>query len=1174
MSDANTGPEGGFGDALERTDPDVRATLLTRACGGDDDLRRKVEALLAAHQPAGGAGPVGGGRPAPATPPELDTEATRSGGPPEAAVDPDSTRVSDGPARRRPGPPRDEGVGSVIAGRYTLTRVIGKGGMGAVYLAQQTEPVRRAVALKLIRGGTDSKEVLARFEAERQALALMDHPNIARVYDGGVTGADGSGQPFFVMELVDGVSLTEYCDANRLPVAARLELFVRVCQAVQHAHQKGVIHRDLKPGNVLVTEVDGRPTPKVIDFGVAKATDLKLTDLSFTDVGAVVGTPAYMSPEQADPTAADIDTRTDVYALGVMLYELLVGSLPIDANHFKRGAVLEMLRMVREVEPPRPSTKLTTAATRRAIAANRNSEPARLANLLKGELDWVVLKALEKDRTRRYDTATALARDVQRYLADEVVEARPPSRWYEARKFVRRNRGPVLAAGLVLVALVAGVVGTSWGLVRARAAERLAGDRLVQVERARVETAEALTASEQARTRAEDAHTQVQRARAETEAALGESERARVKAEDARKQAAAVADYLVDAFRKPDPAADGRQLKVVDLLEKAADKAATDKAIAPPTRARLQDALGQTFFGLGLLERAAELQERAAAGFRSENGPDAPDTLAAAHRLSVTLGHAGRNAEAIRLGEDVLARRTAVLGPDAPDTLVTMIQLGGRYWTANRLDDAIRITERGVAGQRKVLGPESDDLPNSIANLGMLYQAAGRTAEAVRLHEEAVARRTAKDGPNHPETLLAMNFLGRAYEESGRTADALAIQKDTVARMEEAFGPDHPRTLAAMSKLVGAYYRSGRAADALSVGERALRLARGAKAPDAEAVLAAMEDVALTYSTLGRSADAVALLRDTVAAATTRYGPNHDLTLRALHNLGVTLRQADKPADAVPVFERALAAQRATRPESDSGMQRTISQLASAYQAVERAADAVRLLEQLLAVQKARLDPDHRDLLVTMANLGLSYGSVGRTGDAVRMHEAVVAAFRKKFGPKHPDTQTVTQYLADAYRDDDRLAAAETTYRTLLAAARPTLPADSPDLARCLFGLGTVLALERKFGEAEAALRECLKIRRQVAPDDWRTFATESLLGGSLLGQKKYADAEPLLRAGYAGLKAREPSIPPPSRARIRDALDRLIELSAATSKPDEAARWRAERAKYPDAAPPPREKK
>ena len=331
------------------------------------------------------------------------------------------------------------------------------------------------MALKLIKIGMDSRAVLARFDAERQALALMDHPNIARVYDGGTTAA---GQPFFVMELVSGVPITEYCDRQRLSVRARLELFVSVCQAVQHAHQKGIIHRDLKPSNVLVTEVDGRPTPKVIDFGVAKATEFKLTDQSLADTGAIVGTPAYMSPEQADPSSMDIDTRTDVYALGVILYELLAGSPPIDAKQFKRGAILEMLRMVREVDPPRPSTKVSTAEALPSIAASRDIEPEQLKRALRGDLDWIVMKALEKDRARRYETANGFAADVLRHLAYEPVLAAPPSRAYRLRKFVRKHRGAVVAASLVRAGAAGWHRGDDLGVDPSR-------KRRVEAERAR-----------------------------------------------------------------------------------------------------------------------------------------------------------------------------------------------------------------------------------------------------------------------------------------------------------------------------------------------------------------------------------------------------------------------------------------------------------------------------------------------------------------------------------------------------------------------------------------------------------------------------------------------------------------------------------------------------------------
>jgi WD40 repeat protein len=466
-----------FAEALERTDPADRAAYLDGACAANAALRRRVEALLAAHD---GAGRFLEGEPAGTS--EHPSLATRevprptvpeTRPPSELAIGehgPDglsTTSTDNSPADRPGGLVADQ----VIAGRYTLLEVLGEGGMGTVYRAEQTQPVKRQVALKLIKIGMDSRVVLARFDAERQALALMDHPNIARVYDGGTTA---TGQPFFVMELVQGVPITEFCDQHRLPVRARLELFVAVCQAVQHAHQKGIIHRDLKPSNVMVTEVDGRPTPKDIDFGVAKATEFSLTEQSLADTGAIVGTPTYMSPEQADPSSMDIDTRTDVYALGVILYELLAGSPPIDAKQFKRGAILEMLRMVREVDPPRPSTRVSTAEALPSIAASRDIDPAQLKRALRGDLDWVVMKALEKDRNRRYETANGFAADVMRHLAYEPVVAAPPSRAYRMRKFVRKNRGVVIAAGVVMLALLGGIAGTTWGMIRAdrsRAAE-------------------------------------------------------------------------------------------------------------------------------------------------------------------------------------------------------------------------------------------------------------------------------------------------------------------------------------------------------------------------------------------------------------------------------------------------------------------------------------------------------------------------------------------------------------------------------------------------------------------------------------------------------------------------------------------------------------------------------
>lgn len=373
----------------------------------------------------------------------------------------------------------DQGITEKAGGRigpYKLLQQLGEGGMGVVFMAEQTEPVERRVALKVVKPGMDTREVIARFEAERRALALMDHPSIAKVLDAGTTE---SGRPYFVMELVRGIPITEYCDQQHLTTRERLELFVPVCHAVQHAHQKGVIHRDLKPSNVLVAEYDEEPVAKIIDFGVAKAIDQRLTEMTmFTQVGQLVGTVDYMSPEQAKLNQLDVDTRTDIYSLGVLLYELLTGGTPFERKRLHAAALDEMLRIIREEEPPRPSTRLSSSSTLPSIAAQRHTEPRKLTTLVRGELDWIVMKALEKDRSRRYQTANAVAMDLQRYLTDEPVLACPPSATYRFRKFARRNKTALLAAVLVSVALVVGTVVSTWQAIRATRAERLAESAL------------------------------------------------------------------------------------------------------------------------------------------------------------------------------------------------------------------------------------------------------------------------------------------------------------------------------------------------------------------------------------------------------------------------------------------------------------------------------------------------------------------------------------------------------------------------------------------------------------------------------------------------------------------------------------------------------------------------
>jgi eukaryotic-like serine/threonine-protein kinase len=448
MAEQSLPQESIFLEALEIPLAAGRAAYLDQACGEDRQLRAEVEALLRAHHQSGDL---------------LDL--------PEKCV-----ATLDDPIRERPG---------AVIGRYKLLEQIGEGGFGVVFMAEQMQPVRRKVALKVIKPGMDTRQVIARFEAERQALALMDHPNIAKVLDAGTIGRPHApreelphaerevygGRPYFVMELVRGLSMTEYCDQHNLPVRERLELFVDVCQAVQHAHMKGIIHRDLKPSNVLVTLHDGKPVVKVIDFGIAKAMGQQLTDKTlFTNFAQMIGTPLYMSPEQAEMSGLDVDTRSDIYSLGVLLYELLTGTTPFDKERLKQAGFDEIRRIIREEEPPKPSTRMSTVGQAASTASEkRQSDPRKLSRLFRGELDWIVMKALEKDRNRRYETANGLARDVERYLHDEPVLACPPSALYRLRKFTRRNKARLAVGALLLVVLVLAGGGSGW-IVRDQAA--------------------------------------------------------------------------------------------------------------------------------------------------------------------------------------------------------------------------------------------------------------------------------------------------------------------------------------------------------------------------------------------------------------------------------------------------------------------------------------------------------------------------------------------------------------------------------------------------------------------------------------------------------------------------------------------------------------------------------
>ncbi|MBY0460309.1 MAG: serine/threonine-protein kinase, partial [Gemmataceae bacterium] len=764
--------------------PGNRPAFLDRACASDPDLRAGVERLLAADAELNAGSTVSYAPQPPTAPDVLGSNA-----------DPDG----------------------LIGGRYKLLEKLGEGGMGSVWMAQQTEPVKRRVAVKFIRAGVDSRTVLARFEAERQALALMDHPNIARVFDGGATP---DGRPFFAMELVKGVPITDFCDAHKLTPAARLGLFAQVCAAVQHAHQKGIIHRDIKPSNVLVALYDDTPVPKVIDFGVAKAAGQPLTDKTLaTGFGAVVGTPEYMSPEQAGFNNLDIDTRSDVYALGALLYELLAGSPPHPRQQLARAGLLEMLRVVREVEPPRPSQRLSTAETRASLAAVRGGDPGRLSALLKGELDWVVMKALEKDRTRRYETAAGLAQDVQRFLSGEPVQAVPPTAGYRLRKFVRRNRPQVLAAGLVLLALVAGVVGTTLGLIEARRQEGFARDEATKKEQARAEEA-------RQRGIAEENERAARRAAAAESKAQQEANEKRLAAERNLAYARKSNVVLGIVFEGLNPrvgylyGADLRNALRNNL--KAAVKELDAAAIDDPLEvAALQHILGTSLQGLGDFDPAVAVLTRAKDARLAHLGPDHPDALRSMNQLALAYRDAGQFASALPLHEEVVTRSTNRRGRDHPDTLAALDGLATTLTLAGQPERAVALLDEALALSTARRGRRDPDTLTYMSHLAKAHQRAGRADQALTLYEEACQHSTASPNPDQTSTMSARNDLAAAYLLAGKPDKAWPLYDLLLKSYTVQLGRDHPDTLACIHALAEAYIGVRRWGEALPLAEEA-----------------------------------------------------------------------------------------------------------------------------------------------------------------------------------------------------------------------------------------------------------------------------------------------------------------------------------------------------------------
>jgi serine/threonine protein kinase len=1008
-------------DALE-LDPSERAAFLDRECADDLELRARVEALLAAHG---------------------DAE-DRMGTPPTVRMPPEA-REAVGPALH----PGDE------VGPYRLEAVLGEGGFGTVFRARQEQPVRRDVALKVLKPGMDSAAVLARFEAERQALALMDHPHIARVLDAGSTP---TGLPYVVMELVDGRPITEACEQRSVSVEERLTLFALVCRAVQHAHGKGVIHRDIKPGNVLVTEVDGRLEPKVIDFGVAKAVRGSLGDATLTHVGHVVGTPAAMSPEQVEGSA-DVDTRTDVYSLGALLYELLAGCPPFDLED---AGLAELCRMVREVDPPRPGDR---------IAKGTAGDTA--VGSLPLDVDWIVMRCLEKERERRYPTAWALAQDVERFLEGLPVEAAPPSAFYRVRKLARRHRAASVAAGVALLALVVGVTGLITGLLeasRANAALEISlGETQAEAERARLaeilageKAAEARAAELLAEREARAARKAEAEAQRQTAFALGaefeatrQAELASDQAEVARAVLAFVTDDLLAAAAPSSRPGEGRDVMLSDVLD------VTDR------RLESGDAAGR-FGETPLVE----------AGVR--------------HALGSTFSALGRYPEADRHLRQALALRTEHLGEDHLDTLNTMVALARAISSHTVHAEALALMRRA----HELLGTtrgEADARTLEVAvELSLLLWDDGDMERALSLLDGAVVGLSELSGPDSPSALHARMAMGLLLHGLGHFDQAEAVVRDVLEARTWVLGPDDPVTLATQVNLANILRGSGHLTESEDHYAEALRgYAEVMGSGHADALMAG-QGLGRLWTQQGRLTEAEALLAELLDEALITLDPAHALCLELTAALGRAIEMQGRYDEALVHYRSAYDGALASFGPDHTFTLGRAKEVGSIYFATGRLDEALPLMRDVLAGEREAVGPLHASTLQAQMNLAIVFIGLQRWDEAEEEMRGALDGLRGSQGPDAIDTLEVQSNLVGLLLErrqwDEALALADDGLPRLLI----LLPDDALQVLILRVRRAVALTHVERFEEAEEELLASQLMLEATWPGT--PFATDAMI--------------------------------------------------------------------------------
>jgi serine/threonine protein kinase/tetratricopeptide (TPR) repeat protein len=848
-----------------------------------------------------------------------------------------------------------EARGSRI-GRYRLIERLGEGGFGVVFSAEQSEPVKRRVALKIIKLGMDTRQVVARFEQERQALAVLDHPNIAKVFDAGATE---TGRPYFVMELCTGEPIDAYCDRHKLDISKRLELFEQVCAAVQHAHTKGIIHRDIKPSNVLVSTQDGRASAKVIDFGVAKATASRLTEKTlFTEHAQMIGTPEYMSPEQAEGSL-DVDTRTDVYSLGVLLYHLLTGTTPFEGTKLRSAGYAEIQRIIREQDPPTPSTRVSqSTATIATVAARRDIEPRRLSMIIRGELDWIVMKALEKDRGRRYESASGLAADVRRFIVGDAVTAAPPSKTYKAKKFVRRNRPLVLAIGAVTVSLMAGVVAFAW---QARVAS---GQRDLAVQARQAEAK--------------------QREMAEAE----------------RDRASRVAEFMSDTLAGAGPSvARGRDIIMLREMMDAA-VARLDKGelkASPDAELSLRTTIGDTYCELSALPEAKRVLEDGLKLARATHPGDHAQTAEILNALATVYQDMGDFEGAATLFRESLDMLRRIHPGDHLSVSVAINDLASAISSADKHDDADVLYRESLAMARRLFPGDHPDLATNLSNFGAALFVRGDYEQAEPVLVEALAMKRRLYPGDHPGTSGTLADLGVLRSRRGDMAGAEPLLRESLAMSTRLYDKDHPEIARSMTNLASFLRDAGRLDDAKTLYTQALDLLKLAFPGDHYRVAAAMNNVGLVLSDLGDNAGAATYLRESIDMHR-RVGTGKDALLAvSMVNLASILYVNGDLPGAEAMMRDGLQILKEILPPDSPDVLSVLANLQVVLQKQGKLVEAEACAIETLEGRRRLLGDEHFQTLLTTINVAQLYYKQDKFQQAVTILEQAEPASRKVF---------------------------------------------------------------------------------------------------------------------------------------------------------------------------------